>query len=138
MKVYVCLNSYDDCVEGVYTEEGMQKFKDRLFEDAIKQRDMNAQNVQRSIQSLKEARQPAIIKAEELLAKEKDLKAQEKWAECKAVHKRRKTVLREVDRLTYNIQELEQRYERLFCMSTEELLSAYSSRFYFEEHYVQE
>ena len=136
MKVYVCMNSWEDCVEGVFTEEGMQKFKDKLFEDAIKQRDMNAQNVQRSIQSLKEARQ--LIKAEELLDQEKDLKFQERWAECKAVHKRRKTVLREADRLTYNIQELEQRYERLFCMTTEELLSACSSGFYFEEHYVQD
>lgn len=138
MKVYVCMNSWEDCVEGVYTEEGMQRFKDKLFEDAIKQRDLNAQNVQRSIQSLKEARQPALIKAEELLNEEKDLKVQERWAECKAIHKRRKTVLREADRLTYNIQELERRYERLFCMTTEELLSEYSGRFYFEEHYVQD
>lgn len=138
MKVYVCMNSWEDCVEGVFTEEGMQKFKDKLFEDAIKQRDLNAQNVQRSINSLKEARQPALIKAEELLAEEKELKAQERWAECKAVHKRRKMVLREANRLTYNIQDLEQRYTRLYCMTTEELLREYSSKFYFEEHYVQD
>lgn len=138
MKVFVCCNTYDDTIEGVYTEEGMLKFKERMMQDAIAQRDLNAQTTQKSIDSLKYARQPAIIKSEELLAQEKALKAEERWAECKAVHKRRKLVLREIDRLNYNIHQLEERCTRLYCMTSEELLSEYSGRFYFEEHYVQD
>lgn len=137
MKVYVCMNSWEDCVEGVFTEEGMLKFKEGVMRDAIAQRDLNVQTTQRSIDSVKAVRQPAILKSEELLAEEKELKAQEKWAECKDVHKRRKVLLREIDRLNYNIHDLEKRCARLYCMTAEELLREYSGKYYFEEHYLQ-
>lgn len=137
MKVYVCMNSWEDCVEGVFTEEGMQKFKEGVMRDAIAQRDLNVQTTQRSIDSVKAVRQPAILKSEELLAEEKELKAQEKWAECKAVHRQRKMLLREIDRLNFNIHDLEDRCTRLCCMTDEELLREYSGEYYFEEHYLQ-
>jgi hypothetical protein len=137
MKVYVCVNNWEDCVEGVFTEEGMLKFKEGIMRDALAQRDLNVQTTQRSIDSIKAVRQPAILKSEELLAEEKELKAQEKWAECKAVHKRRKMVLREIDRLNLNIHDLEERCVCLRCMTDEELLREYSGRYYFEEHYLR-
>lgn len=133
MIVYVCHNTYEDTIEGVYTEAGMRAFKEWLLDEAVKRRDIEAENKLKSIQLIKTARQPQIELSESLLQDEKRLKAEERWSEAKEIRRKRKLVLRDIERLNLSIRQLEDRWVKSLSMTTDELLSNYGDRYSFEE-----
>ena len=133
MIVYVCHNTYEDTIEGVYTEAGMHAFKEWLLDEAVKRRNIEAENKLKSIQLIKTARQPQIELSEALLQDEKRLKAEERWSEAKEIRRKRKLVLRDIERLNLSIRQLEDRWVKSLSMTTEELIANYGDKYSFEE-----
>ena len=137
MLVYVLINSYDDTIEGVYTESGKVAKEEEQVKQAMIARNREIERLTAQISEFKIIRQPYIDKAEALLVEEAEAKSVDSGGMFKQIRKERKRALRQADQITNSIHRLEDKilqYERLL---QSELLNIFNRDYYWEEHYLE-
>ena len=137
MKVYMLYTGYEERPEGVYTQAGKDRKDEELLAQAISNRERSNQRLTQEIIELKELRQPYLTEAEMLLDKEREAKEANHTGHLKECKKQRKVLLRQADKLTYDIKKREELILNSQCMLKAELLSRFCQHHFWEEYYVE-
>ena len=139
MKVWIMFNPYEDSVEGVYTDKGKLRKEEELLEDAKKRREKDIAFRKETIERLRTLRKPYIDEATALVGEEEKAKQTDSGGQYKVIRKRRKTLLKQAEKLTADIHKQEDKILSAERMTRAELLYAYGlDRRYFEEYYVED
>jgi hypothetical protein len=137
--VYVLRHGYDDeYIEGVYTLEAKLKKEQEFLVEAEERRDCNIASIKKQIEEITVMRNPIIYEAEAMLADETAAKEANHTGRLKEVRKKSKTLLRQAEKMTYNIHSLESKLLNLSCLTKSQLLAEYGRCRYFEEHTLEE
>lgn len=137
MKVYLLYDNYDDRLEGVYTLAGKEQRDEELLTEAIQNRERVNQQLTAEIVELKKMRQPYLTEADMLLDKEREAKETNHTGHLKESRKQRRVLLRQADKLTYEIRKREEKILDSQCLLKHELLGQFGQHYYWEEYYVQ-
>lgn len=137
MKVYLLYDNYDDRLEGVYTLAGKNQRDEELLTQAIQNRERVNQQLTAEIVELKKLRQPYLTEADLLLDKEREAKETNHTGHLKESRKQRRVLLRQADKLTYEIRKREERILNSQCLLKSEILAQFGQHYYWEEYYVQ-
>lgn len=136
MKIHILYN-YDDRVEGVFTAKGRVAKEQQLYDEALLRREKANATITREILELRELRQPYITEAEMLLDTERSAKEANNTGLLKDTRKQRKVLLKQAEKLTYEIQRREDRILASQRMLRSDLMNAYGDSSYWEEYYVE-
>lgn len=136
MKIHILYN-YDDRVEGVFTAKGKAVKEQQLYDEALLRREKANAAITREIVELRELRQPYIIEAEMLLDTERSAKDANNTGLLKDTRKQRKVLLKQAEKLTYEIQRREDRILASQRMLRSEIMNTYGDSSYWEEYYVE-
>ena len=139
MKVYLYKKEHWEYTEtlGVYSEAGMLREKQRLFEEADKQRAEEIFKRELEIAQLKQERRELCIKDQNVnIPILQALKASGDRDALKVFKKERKILLREIERKTNQIWHLEFENHLLEKLEGDSLITQYFSKLYFDEQYV--
>lgn len=134
MTVWVLVDRCYDTIEGIYTPAGKEVRDNQLFETANEARVKFEAKCTLDMSELREVRQPYIIEANELLEKEQEAKLKGDTKALKNIRKQRKTVLKQAERLTYDIKRLEERLLASQRMTKSAILNQFSYKYYWEEY----
>lgn len=137
MKVYLFYTNDSEKPEGVYTAAGKDKKDEELFDQALQRKNDCCSRLTAEIVELRDMRKSYITEAELLLEKERKAKASNHTGNLKAVRKQRRVILRQIERLYYEISKREDRICEMQCMVKSDTLSHFGQAFWWEEHYVQ-
>lgn len=136
MLVWLMKDNYDDDVEGVYTYEAKCQKEQEFLEQASQSRDRSIELLNAQIAEIIEVRNPIIYEAEALLPEETAAKEANHTGRLKEVRKKRKVLLKQAEKLTYDIHKAEHQIMELSCLTKSQLIQRYGARYYFEEHWV--
>lgn len=136
MKIHILYN-YDDRVEGVFTEKGRAAKEQQLYDEALLRREKANAAITHEILELRELRQPYITEAEMLLDTERSAKEANNTGLLKDTRKQRKVLLKQAERLTYEIQRREDRILASQRMLRSDLMNTYGDGSYWEEYDVE-
>ena len=136
MKIHILYN-YDDRVEGVFTAKGRAAKELQLYDEALRRREKANDAITREILELRELRQPYITEAEMLLDTERSAKEANNTGLLKDTRKQRKILLKQAERLTYEIQRREDRILASQRMLRSDLMNTYGDSSYWEEYDVE-
>ena len=137
MKVYVLMNSYDDTIEGIFTESSKAAEDKKLLNDAHTHRMEAIERVFAEITELKDMRQPLIDRSEDLLVEESNAKEPDSGGKFKLIRKERKQLIRQADQLTYKIQDRERLIVEYQTMLKADVLRTFGGHFHWEEYYLE-
>lgn len=137
MIIHILFNSYDNTIEGVYTESGKCAKEAELLRHAIELRDREVTRLSAEIAEFKEMRQPYIDKAEELLPKELEAKQTDSGGAYKLIKKERKRLLKQAEHITFDIHKLEDKILRYQRLLKSELISCFGRQYDWEEYYLE-
>ena len=139
MKVYIYKQEHWDYTEtlGVYSEAGMLREKQRLLEEAGKQRAEEISKREFEIDQIKQERRELSIKDQNVnVPILQALKASGDREALKAFKKERKILSREIERKTSQIWHLEFENHLLENLEGDSLITHYFPKLYFDEQYV--
>ena len=139
MKVYLYKKEHWDYTEtlGVYSEAGMLREKQRLFEEADKQRAEEISKREFEIDQIKQERRELCLKDQNVnVPILQALKASGDRDALKTFKKERKALSREIERKTNQIWHLEFEIHLLEKLEGDSLITQYFSKLYFDEQYV--
>jgi uncharacterized protein HemY len=136
MKVWILFNRYNDTIEGVYTEAGRAQMDDELLIEARQHLAAANEKLALEIAELKDMRKPYITEAEILLDTEATAKEANNTNTLKSVRKQRKVLLKQAERLTFDIKRREEKILASQRMLKEEVLHNYGRPYYWEEFYI--
>ena len=136
MKIHILYN-YDDRVEGVFTAKGRAAKEQQLYDEALRRREKANAAITREILELRELRQPYITEAEMLLDTERSAKEANNTGLLKDTRKQRKVLLKQAEKLTYEIQRREDRILASQRMLRSDLMNTYGDSSYWEEYIVE-
>lgn len=136
MKIHILYN-YDDRVEGVFTAKGRAAKEQQLYDEALRRREKANAAITREILELRELRQPYITEAEMLLDTERAAKEANNTGLLKDTRKQRKVLLKQAEKLTYEIQRREDRILASQRMLRSDLMNTYGDSSYWEEYIVE-
>jgi uncharacterized protein HemY len=136
MKVWILFNRYNDTIEGVYTEAGRAQMDDELLIEARQRLAAANEKLALEIAELKDMRKPYITEAEILLDTEAAAKEANNTNTLKNVRKQRKVLLKQAERLTFDIKRREEKILASQRMLKEEVLHNYGRPYYWEEFYI--
>ena len=139
MKVYIYKKEHWEYTEtlGVYSEAGMLREKQRLLEEAGKQRDEEMSKREFEIDQIKQERRELSIKDQNVnVPILQALKASGDRDALKTFKKERKAVSREIQQKTTQIWHLEFENHLLEKLEGDSLITKYFPKLYFDEQYV--
>jgi phosphoglycerate-specific signal transduction histidine kinase len=136
MDVWI-LYQYDGMVEGVYTEAGKAVREQQRLDEAMAKRERQLNFLASEITELREMRQPYITEAEMLLDTERAAKESNNTGLLKSTRKQRKVLLKQAEKLTYDIQCKEEKILAAQRLTKADLLYSYGDGTYWEDYYLQ-
>ena len=139
MKVYLYKKEHWDYTEtlGVYSEAGMLREKQRLLEEADKQRAEEISKREFEIDQIKQERRELCLKDQNVnVPILQALKASGDRDALKAFKKERKTLSREIQQKTNQIWHLAFENHLLEKLEGDSLITHYFPKLYFDEQYV--
>ena len=139
MKVYIYKQEHWEYTEtlGVYSEAGMLREKQRLLEEASKQRAEEISKREFEIDQIKQERRELSIKDQTVnVPILQALKASGNREALKTLKRERKVLSREIERKTSQIWHLEFENHLLEKLEGESLIAHYFPKLYFDEQYV--
>lgn len=139
MKVYIYKQEHWEYTEtlGVYSETGMMREKQRLLEEAGKQRAEEMSKREFEINQIKQERRELSIKDQNVnVPILQALKVSGDREALKTFKKERKALSREIERKTNQIWHLEFENRLLEKLEGESLITHYFPKLYFDEQYV--
>ena len=139
MKVYIYKQEHWDYTEtlGVYSEAGMLREKQRLLEEAGKQRAEEISKREFEIDQIKQERRELSVKDQNVnIPILQALKASGDRDALKTFKKERKILSREIERKTSQIWHLEFENHLLEKLEGDSLITHYFPKLYFDEQYV--
>ena len=139
MKVYLYKKEYWEYTEtlGVYSEAGMLREKQRLLEEATKQRAEEISKREFEIDQIKQERRELCLKDQNVnIPILQALKVSGDREALKTFKKERKALLREIEQKTRQIWHLEFENHLLEKLEGDSLITQYFSKLYFDEQYV--
>ena len=137
MKVWL-LYDCADRLEGVYSESAKEAREEQFYEEALQNREHRNNILTQEIKELKAIRQPYIEEAERLLAEEYVAKEINHTGRLKEARKQRKVVLRQIDKLTYDIRTREDKINSSMLLMKKDVMSSYGVYHYWQDEYVLE
>ncbi len=135
MTVWI-LYDWDDRVEGVYSQAGREKREEQLYNEALRQRGAYNEKLAKEIKELRDLRKPCIIEAEILLDTERAAKENGDMVTMKNIRKQRKILIKQADRISFEIGRKEEKILASQRMTRKEILSNYQVHYYWEEYQV--
>ena len=139
MKVYIYKKEHWEHTEtlGVYSEAGMLREKQRLLEEATKQRAEEISKREFEIDQIKQERRELCLKDQNVnVPILQALKASGDREALKTFKKERKVLSREIGRKTSQIWHLEFENHLLENLEGDSLITHYFPKLYFDEQYV--
>ena len=139
MKVYLYKKEHWEYTEtlGVYSEAGMLREKQRLLEEAGKQRAEEISKREFEIDQIKQERRELCLKDQNVnIPILQALKVSGDRDALKTFKKERKALLREIEQKTRQIWHLEFENHLLEKLEGDSLITQYFSKLYFDEQYV--
>ena len=139
MKVYLYKKEHWEYTEtlGVYSEAGMLREKQRLLEEAGKQRAEEISKREFEIDQIKQERRELCLKDQNVnIPILQVLKVSGDREALKTFKKERKALLREIEQKTRQIWHLEFENHLLEKLEGDSLITQYFSKLYFDEQYV--
>ena len=139
MKVYLYKKEHWEYTEtlGVYSEAGMLREKQRLLEEAGKQRAEEISKREFEIDQIKQERRELCLKDQNVnVPILQALKVSGDREALKTFKKERKALLREIERKTNQIWHLEFENHLLEKLEGDSLITQYFPKLYFDEQYV--
>lgn len=139
MKVYIYKKEYWEYTEtlGVYSEAGMLREKQRLLEEAGKQRAEEMSKREFEINQIKQERRELSVKDQNVnVPILQALKASGDRDALKTFKKERKVLSREIQQKTNQIWHLEFENHLLEKLEGDSLITKYFPKLYFDEQYV--
>ena len=139
MKVYLYKKEHWDYTEtlGVYSEAGMLREKQRLLEEADKQRAEETFKRELEIHQVEQERRELCLKDQNVnVPILQALKASGDREALKVFKKERKALLHEIERRTKQIWHLEFENHLLEKLEGDSLITHYFPKLYFDEQYV--
>lgn len=135
MNVWILYDRFSDTIEGVYSESGKEKREQQFYEEAVAKREADNAVLTKEIAELKELRKPYLDEAERLLEAEREAKEANHTGRMKDTRKQRKVMLKQADKLTYEITKREDKIHNSQIMLKKDLIYTYGSTRYIWEEY---
>jgi hypothetical protein len=137
MKVWL-LYDCADRLEGVYSERAKEIREQQFFEEALQNREHRNSVLTQEIAELKAMRKPYLDEAELLLDTERAAKESNNGVLLKNTRKQRKVLLKQAEKLTYDIENRAAKIRDSQIMMKKALMTTYGVYHYWQEEYVLE